>query len=327
MTGHFLQIENLARRFPQPGSKEPTTVFEGVNFSIEKGEFVCIIGHSGCGKSTILNVLAGLDYPSDGHVIMDGKVIEGPSRDQGVIFQNHSLLPWLSTLHNVTFAVRARWPSWSRAKIREHSVRYLEMVGLGEVLSRKPAQLSGGMRQRVGIARAFAGNPRVVIADEPVSALDVSVQAAVSQLLMDIQRENRTTLVFISHDLSLVRYLADRVVVMYLGTIAEQGTTDEVFAPPYHPYTEALLSAVPIADTRIKKKEIVLQGDIPSAVNPPPGCPFQTRCPRKIGTICETEAPPIREFGPGHRIACHIEPAELEAMEPVITMPAKEAAA
>jgi len=144
---------------------------------------------------------------------------------------------------------------------------------------------------------------------------------------MDIQRENRTTLVFISHDLSLVRYLADRVVVMYLGTIAEQGTTDEVFAPPYHPYTEALLSAVPIADTRIKKKEIVLQGDIPSAVNPPPGCPFQTRCPRKIGTICETEAPPIREFQPGHRIACHIEPEELEAMEPVITMPAKEAAA
>ncbi|MCA1789354.1 MAG: ATP-binding cassette domain-containing protein, partial [Thioalkalivibrio sp.] len=160
MTAHFLQIEDLARTFPQPGSTIPTTVFEGVNFSIEKGEFVCIIGHSGCGKSTILNVLAGLDHASAGHVIMDGKVIEAPSLDQGVIFQNHSLLPWLSTLGNVTFAVRARWPGWSRARIREHSVRYLEMVGLDAVLDRKPVQLSGGMRQRVGIARAFAIEPK-----------------------------------------------------------------------------------------------------------------------------------------------------------------------
>jgi peptide/nickel transport system ATP-binding protein len=213
------------------------------------------------------------------------------------------------------------------AKVKARVMELLDIVKLPrDFYKRRPRQLSGGQKQRVGIARAFAGNPRVVIADEPVSALDVSVQAAVSQLLMDIQRENRTTLVFISHDLSLVRYLADRVVVMYLGTIAEQGTTDEVFAPPYHPYTEALLSAVPIADTRIQKKEIVLQGDIPSAVNPPPGCPFQTRCPRKLGRICETEAPPVREFQPGHKIACHIEPDELEAMEPVITMLAKEAA-
>ena len=143
-----------------------------------------------------------------------------------------------------------------------------------------------------------------MVADEPVSALDVSVQAAVSQLLMEIQRENRTTLLFISHDLSLVRYLADRVVVMYLGTIVEQGTTDEVFAPPYHPYTEALLSAIPIADTSVHKKEIVLEGDIPSAMNPPPGCPFQTRCPRKLGKICEEQAPPIRRVrqGPQDRL-------------------------
>jgi peptide/nickel transport system ATP-binding protein len=143
---------------------------------------------------------------------------------------------------------------------------------------------------------------------------------------MEIQRENRTTLLFISHDLSLVRYLADRVVVMYLGTIAEQGTTDEVFAPPYHPYTEALLSAIPIADTSVHKKEIVLEGDIPSAVNPPPGCPFQTRCPRKLGRICEEEEPPIRRFGAGHKIACHIAPEELLRMDPVITLGDREAA-
>ena len=134
---------------------------------------------------------------------------------------------------------------------------------------------------------------------------------------MEIQRTNRTTLLFISHDLSLVRYLADRVVVMYLGHLVEQGTTDEVFAPPYHPYTEALLSAVPVADTSVEKRRIVLEGDIPSAVNPPPGCPFQTRCQRKIGAVCETEFPPLRTFGEGHQILCHIAPEELEAVPPV----------
>ena len=184
-------------------------------------------------------------------------------------------------------------------RVRERVMQLLDIVKLPrDFYFRRPRQLSGGQKQRVGIARAFAGNPRVVVADEPVSALDVSVQAAVTQLLMEIQRENRTTLLFISHDLSLVRYLADRVVVMYLGTIAEQGTTDEVFAPPYHPYTEALLSAIPIADTSVKKKHIVLEGDIPSAVNPPPGCPFQTRCPRKLGPICEEQEPPIRGLRP-----------------------------
>ena len=212
-------------------------------------------------------------------------------------------------------------------KVRERVMQLLDIVKLPrDFYVRRPRQLSGGQKQRVGIARAFAGNPRVVVADEPVSALDVSVQAAVTQLLMEIQRENRTTLLFISHDLSLVRYLADRVVVMYLGTIAEQGTTDEVFSPPYHPYTEALLSAIPIADTSVEKKHIVLEGDIPSAVNPPPGCPFQTRCPRKIGKICEEQAPPIREFGQGHRIACHIAPEELLRMEPVIVVGDREAA-
>ncbi len=188
-----------------------------------------------------------------------------------------------------------------------------------EFAARKPRQLSGGQKQRIGIARAFGGNATLVVADEPVSALDVSVQAAVTGLLTDIQRKKRTTMVFISHDLSVVRYLADRIVVMYLGRIMEQGTTDQVFAPPYHPYTEALLSAVPIADTSVKKKHIVLKGELPSPMNPPPGCPFQTRCPRKIGAICETELPPVQELAPGHKIMCHIPEKELRKMEPVIT--------
>src|SRR5690625_4206337 len=158
----------------------------------------------------------------------------------------------------------------------------------------------------------------MVVADEPVSALDVSVAAAVTSLLTDIQRSHRTTLLFISHDLSLVRYLADRVVVMYLGHIVEQGSTDEVFSPPYHPYTEALLSAVPIADTAIEKKRIILEGQLPSVLDPPKGCPFNTRCHRKIGAICEREVPPLVEAAPGHVIACHIPLEELRAMDPVI---------
>ena len=173
----------------------------------------------------------------------------------------------------------------------------------------------------MGIARAFAGGARIVVADEPVSALDVSVQAAVTDLLMEIQRKEKTTLLFISHDLSIVRYLSDRVMVMYLGHVVELGTTDQVFSPPYHPYTEALLSAVPIADTSVEKKHIVLEGDIPSAMNPPSGCPFQTRCRWKKdvpGSLCEKETPPIKILANEHQIKCHLDKSKLDKMEPVI---------
>jgi peptide/nickel transport system ATP-binding protein len=208
---------------------------------------------------------------------------------------------------------------------REQMLELLDLVKLPrEFAARMPRQLSGGQKQRIGIARAFAGRPKLVVADEPVSALDVSVQAAVTGLLTEIQREKRTTLLFISHDLSVVRYLADRVVVMYLGYIMEQGAAEEVFSPPYHPYTEALLSAVPIADTSVIKKHIVLKGELPSPINPPSGCPFQTRCHRKIGAICETELPPVKELSPGHKIMCHLPDEELLAMEPVIAFGDKQ---
>jgi peptide/nickel transport system ATP-binding protein len=207
----------------------------------------------------------------------------------------------------------------------EREARMLELLDLVRLprafAARMPRQLSGGQKQRIGIARAFAGAPEVVVADEPVSALDVSVQAAVTELLTDIQRVSRTTMLFISHDLGIVRYLADRVMVMYLGHVVEIGTTDQVFGPPYHPYTEALLSAVPIADTRVVKEHIVLEGDIPSAVAPPPGCPFQTRCPRKRqvpGDLCETVLPPMVELGPGHRALCHLSREVFDSMRPVI---------
>jgi len=209
------------------------------------------------------------------------------------------------------------------AERRQRMLELLDLVKLPRAFEhRMPRQLSGGQKQRIGVARAFAGRPRVVIADEPMSALDVSVQAAVTELLMDIQRSSRTTMVFISHDLSIVRYLSDRVVVMYLGYVVEQGTTDQIFEPPYHPYTEALLSAVPIADTKFTKRRVVLEGDIPSATNPPSGCPFQTRCPRKPqvpGNLCETELPPLRELGGGHLIRCHLPAEVFDSMTPVIT--------
>ena len=199
----------------------------------------------------------------------------------------------------------------------------LDLVKLPRAFAtRKPRQLSGGQKQRIGVARAFAGRPMVVVADEPVSALDVSVQAAVTGLLNDIQRESRTTMLFISHDLSVVRYIADRVVVMYLGHIVEQGTTDEIFRAPYHPYTEALLSAIPIADTRVEKRHIVLEGDIPSAMNPPSGCPFQTRCgykDRVPNNLCEREVPPQVTFESGHQIKCHLDRATMDSMEAVIS--------
>ncbi len=167
------------------------------------------------------------------------------------------------------------------------------------------------------MARAFAGNPAVVVADEPVSALDVSVQAAVTELLIDIQRRNATTLLFISHDLSVVRYLADRIIVMYLGRIMEQGTTQEVFAPPYHPYTEALLAAIPIADQRFIKRKVLLTGEIPSASDPPPGCRFSSRCSHRISGTCDVLPPPLQEFSPSHRIACHLPHETLLSMRPV----------
>jgi peptide/nickel transport system ATP-binding protein len=194
----------------------------------------------------------------------------------------------------------------------------LEVVRLPrEFASRKPRQLSGGQKQRIAVARAFAGNPSMVIADEPVSALDVSVQAAVINLLMEVQQEYNTTLLFISHDLSVVRYLADHIVVMYLGQIMEAGTAAEIFEPPYHPYTEALLSAIPIPDPDVVQTRVRLEGEIPSVINPPKGCRFSTRCPRKIGEICDNDPPPDVEVAPGHRIRCHIPVEELRAVEPV----------
>ena len=220
MSEHFLKIENLSKRYPGKQKGDLFTVFEGVNMEIEKGEFVCIIGHSGCGKSTILNVLAGLDEPSDGVVIMDGKEVAGPSLDRGVVFQNYSLLPWLTALQNVNFGVRARFPKWSKAQVTEHSLKYLDMVGLEKAVQRKPSELSGGMRQRVSIARAFATSPKLLLLDEPFGALDALTRGIIQDELIKIWSATKQTVFMITHDVDEAILLADRILLMSNGPSA-----------------------------------------------------------------------------------------------------------
>jgi peptide/nickel transport system ATP-binding protein len=237
-----------------------------------------------------------------------------------MIFQNpfDTLNPSHSVGSQIARVIRKLGVQREGPQIRERVLELLDLVKLPrDFAGRRPRQLSGGQKQRVALARAFAGNPIVVVADEPLSALDVSVQAAVTELLVDIQRREGTTLLFISHDLSVVRYLSDRIVVMYLGQIVEQGRTLDVFAPPYHPYTEALLAAVPIADRHYAKRKVLLAGEIPSASNTPAGCRFSTRCPYRIAGTCDRVPPPVQEFAAGHSIACHLPREDLSAMKPV----------
>ena len=320
------------------GDKKVVKANETLSFEARESETLAIVGESGCGKSTFAKVLMGLETATEGEILLDNKSIGNTPIEQRdtktiadiqMVFQNpfDTLNPSMTVGRQIIRALEIFGIGTNDTERRERMLNLLDLVKLPrEFADRMPRQLSGGQKQRVGIARAFAGDARIVVADEPVSALDVSVQAAVTDLLMEIQREHKTTLLFISHDLSIVRYLSDRVMVMYLGHVVELGSTDQVFSPPYHPYTEALLSAVPIADTKVKKKHIVLEGDIPSAMNPPSGCPFQTRCGWKSKVadgLCDKEVPPVRFVADGHQIKCHLSDADLAEMEPVIQIAAE----
>ncbi|MDG3040158.1 ABC transporter ATP-binding protein [Roseicyclus marinus] len=336
-----LKVENLRKYYEVAansmfggGETRVVKANETLSFEARESETLAIVGESGCGKSTLAKVLMGLETATEGSVLLDNRRIEQiaiENRDTRTIssiqmvFQNpfDTLNPSMTVGRQIIRALEIFGIGDSDEDRRNRMLDLLDLVKLPRAFAdRMPRQLSGGQKQRVGIARAFAGGARIVVADEPVSALDVSVQAAVTDLLMEIQRREKTTLLFISHDLSIVRYLSDRVMVMYLGHVVEIGTTDQVFSPPYHPYTEALLSAVPIADTSVQKQHIVLEGDIPSAMNPPSGCPFQTRCRWKSdvpGNLCETEVPPTRTLAEGHQIKCHLADDILAQMQPVIT--------
>ncbi|MBB3770358.1 peptide/nickel transport system ATP-binding protein [Angulomicrobium tetraedrale] len=319
-----LQVEGLSKRYHAVRANEDLT------FEAREAETLAIVGESGCGKSTFARILMGLDQATSGSISLMGEELARlpvTKRDRvtirslQMVFQNpfDTLNPSQTVGFQIARVLRRFGARMSEAQIRERVLELLDTVKLPrDFAGRRPRQLSGGQKQRIGIARAFAGDPAVVVADEPVSALDVSVQAAVTELLMDIQRRNGTTLLFISHDLSVVRYLSDRVVVMYLGRIMEQGRTGDIFAPPYHPYTEALLAAVPIADPTIRKRKVVISGEMPSPSNPPAGCPFSTRCPYAIEDLCERTVPPAQLFGEGHAIACHLPRETLLAMEPII---------
>ncbi|MFQ5611837.1 MAG: dipeptide ABC transporter ATP-binding protein [Anaerolineae bacterium] len=343
----LLKMEDLQTFYDHPsssplsivglGQKEYVKAVDGVSLDVIRGKTLGVVGESGCGKSTLIKTIIGLEEKTRGSVQFMGFDIGNKVkkrdlfliRELQMVFQNpeSTMNPTYTVGQQIERPLR-RFKVVPKSQIREEVVRLLRAVKLDEFYyDRLPRQLSGGEKQRVGIARALAGRPDLVLCDEPVSALDVSVQAAVLNLLLEIQKEFGTTMMFIAHDLSVVRFFSDAIAVMYLGQVMEIGPAEAIYAPPYHPYSEALLSAVPIPDPQVKQQRVRLEGSVPSPLNPPSGCRFHTRCPRRSllpdgGQICETEVPPWRDAGDGHRIFCHIPLGQLRELEPVIHAPA-----
>lgn len=332
----LLEVNDLKVHYPLSGGAfrpAPGTVraVDGVSFSVGRGEVVAVVGESGCGKTTLARSILGLAHVTSGGVSLSGKSVtsRGTQRDDDfrrrvqMVFQDpfESLNPRRTILQTLSLPLRAN-AVVPQAQVRKEAIRLLDMVGLSpgaDFLERYPHQFSGGQRQRVGIARAIAVRPELVVADEAVSALDISVRAQVLALMRRLQQDLGLSYLFITHDLGVVRSLADRVLVMYLGQVIEEGGTDDVFRLPRHPYTRALLAASPIPDpqrARLRRR-VPLTGEVPSAINPPTGCRFHTRCPM-ASARCREEVPALRRFG-DTRAACHYaeqaEPRRNEARE------------
>ncbi|MDQ7982062.1 ABC transporter ATP-binding protein [Paraburkholderia sp. SARCC-3016] len=332
-----LVIDDVSKQYAISGSRRVVHANEQVSFEVGKGEIVGLVGESGCGKSSLARMLVGLETATSGSIRFAGtELSQMPAKKRALdmlksiqmVFQNpdSTLNPSHAVATPIRRALRKFGGQRDKAAIERRLHELLELVRLPvEVAQRLPAQLSGGQKQRIAIARAFATDPSLIVADEPVSALDVSVQAAVITLLLSIQKEQQTTLLFISHDLALVRHVADRIVVMYLGRVMEKGLAEEIFAPPYHPYTEALLSAVHSPDASVQQQRVRLTGETPSPIDVPPGCRFASRCHRKPGDICDTVAPPVRAVSPTHEIACHLGLDELRKVRPVFQLVNAEA--
>jgi oligopeptide transport system ATP-binding protein len=319
----LLDVKHLKKHFPIKGGVFSKTIgyvyaVDDINFTLEKGETLGLVGESGCGKSTTGRTILRLIEPTDGAIYFEGQDITNLDksamralrREMQIIFQD----PYASLNPRMTVGSIIGEPleihKIAKGSEKEERVAsLLQKVGLrAEDMRKYPHEFSGGQRQRIGIARALALNPKLIVCDEPVSALDVSIQAQVINLLEDLQAEFGLSYLFIAHNLNVVEHISDRVAVMYLGQIVELASDEELYKNPQHPYTEALLSAVPIPDPTVKKKRIILEGDVPSPINPPKGCHFHTRCMYK-DKICEEVEPEFKDIGGGHWVACHFRPA------------------
>jgi peptide/nickel transport system ATP-binding protein len=321
MTTPLLQVDDLKMHFPVGGgffgrSKAVVYAVDGVSFQIEKGETLSLVGESGCGKSTVGKAILRLYDITAGQVVLDGTRIDDLSqgtlrplrRRIQVVFQDpfSSLNPRMRVRDVLAEPIRNFGLAADADALRARVEGLMEKVGLRrDAVDRWPHEFSGGQRQRIGIARALAADPDLIICDEAVSALDVSVKAQIVNLLGDLQRELGLAMLFISHDLAIVEHMTHRIAVMYLGKIVEMGTKQQIFSAPQHPYTAALLSAVPVPDPTVRRERILLTGDVPSPINPPKGCRFNTRCPYAFDR-CRTEEPPLRPMADEHVAACHL---------------------
>lgn len=320
MSSTLLEVRELKKHFPiRKGVlqrvKGHVKAVDGVSFSVNRGETLGIVGESGCGKSTMGRSILRLIEPTSGHIQFEGKDVMSMSltemramrKEMQIVFQD----PYASLNPRYTIEKTLLEPmdihGFLSPKQRKERVRaLLERVGLDpDYATRFPHEFSGGQRQRIGIARALTLNPKLIVLDEPVAALDVSVQSQVLNLLDDLQDDLQLTYLFVAHDLSVVRHISDRIMVMYLGRMAELADAEELFVDPLHPYTKALLSAVPIPDPDVVRERIILQGDLPSPANPPTGCPFHTRCPVAMD-VCKDQIPEWKTVKPNHQVACHL---------------------
>ena len=322
MSENLVEVKHLQQYFPSGGmgkNKQYVQAVDDVSFAIRKGETLGLVGESGCGKTTTGRTLLRLYEPTDGTIIYDGKVLFDKKekiavdmlpyrRRMQIVFQDPyaSLDPRMTIGDIVGEGIDIHHLCANAKERHDKIISLLERVGLNsEHANRYPHEFSGGQRQRVGIARALAVDPEFIVCDEPVSALDVSIQAQIINLLNELQDKYKLTYLFISHDLSVVEHISDTVGVMYLGNLVEYGAKEDIFRNPLHPYTKALFSAIPIPDPKVKMNRIVLEGSIPSPANPPKGCKFHTRCANCMA-CCREEAPVQREIEPGHFVCCHL---------------------